>query len=192
MVKDFNLLAATYRKRENDCISELWYFARKIGDKRLEAGRTGLPSLVVAKTSLDPVEFSMAARSAILENPWVFRYLLKLTPIQRNTEADLDSIVKTALELAGEGLRPGETYKVEARVRLNTMSRDEIIEAVASRIDNRVDLENPDKVVLVEVIGEKAGVSVIPPEAIVSVERLRREARRRASQARRGPGGGPG
>jgi len=192
LVKDFNLLAATYRKRENDCISELWYFARKIGDKRLEAGRTGLPSLVVAKTSLDPVEFSMAARSAILENPWVFRYLLKLTPIQRNTEADLDSIVKTALELAGEGLRPGETYKVEARVRLNTMSRDEIIEAVASRIDNRVDLENPDKVVLVEVIGEKAGVSVIPPEAIVSVERLRREARRRASQARRGPGGGPG
>jgi len=192
LVKDFNLLAATYRKHENDCISELWYFARKIGDKRLEAGRTGLPSLVVAKTSLDPVEFSMAARSAILENPWVFRYLLKLTPIQRNTEADLDSIVKTALELAGEGLRPGETYKVEARVRLNTMSRDEIIEAVASRIDNRVDLENPDKVVLVEVIGEKAGVSVIPPEAIVSVERLRREARRRASQARRGPGGGPG
>ncbi len=190
MVKEFNLLAATYRKRENDCISELWYFARKIGDKRLEAGRTGLPSLIVAKTSLDPEEFARAAREAILDNPWTFRYLLKLTPIQRNTKAEIESIVDAVLELAGDRLHPGETYKVEARIRLNTISRDEIIEAVASRIENKVNLDNPDKIILIEIIGEKAGISIIPPEAIVSVERLRREARRRASQERRGPEAG--
>ncbi len=186
MLKTFNLVASTYRMRENDCISELWFFARELGDKRLEASRTGLPSLIVARTSLNPEEFVAAARKAILENPWTFRYLLKLVPIHVVVDAELEEIARAALELAREKLGPGESYKVEARIRLNTISRDEIIDAIASRLSNKVNLDSPDKVVLVEVIGGRAGVSVIPPEMIVSVEKLRREARRRASQERRG------
>ena len=186
MLKTFNLVASTYRMRENDCISELWFFARELGDKRLEASRTGLPSLIVARTSLDPEEFVAAARKAILENPWTFRYLLKLVPIHVVVDAELEEIARAALELAREKLGPGESYKVEARIRLNTISRDEIIDAIASKLSNKVNLDSPDKVVLVEVIGGRAGVSVIPPEMIVSVEKLRREARRRASQERRG------
>ncbi len=186
MLKTFNLVASTYRMRENDCISELWFFARELGDKRLEASRTGLPSLIVARTSLNPEEFVAAARKAILENPWTFRYLLKLVPIHVVVDAELEEIARAALELAREKLGPGESYKVEARIRLNTISRDEIIDAIASKLSNKVNLDSPDKVVLVEVIGGRAGVSVIPPEMIVSVEKLRREARRRASQERRG------
>ncbi len=186
MLKEFNLVAATYRKRENDCISELWFFAKEIGDRRLEASKTGLPSLIVARTSIDPEEFAANAREAILKNPWTFRYLLKLVPIHTVVNAELGEIAEAAVRLAGEKMRPEDTYKVEARIRLSTLQRDEVIDAIASRLSNKVNLGEPDKVIVVEIIGERAGLSVIPPSLIVSVEKLRRIARRRASQERRG------
>jgi len=37
MLKNFNLVVSTYRGRENDCISELWYFLKNLGDPRVEA-----------------------------------------------------------------------------------------------------------------------------------------------------------
>lgn len=186
MLKEFNLVVSTYRQRENDCIAELWYFAREIGDKQFDASRTGLPALLLAKTSLDPEFFAMKARERILENPWYFRYVLKIVPIQQVVEASIEEIVSAASRLSETKIAPDDTFKVETRIRLSELAREQVIEAVASVIRNKVDLGNPKKVVLIEVIGDRAGVSVIPPELIVSVERLRREARRAA----RGPTSG--
>lgn len=180
MLKDFNLVVSTYRQRENDCIAELWYFAREIGDKELDASRSGLPALVLARTSLDPEVFAAKARERILENPWYFRYVLKIVPIQQVVEAKIEEIVNAARRLSELKITSTDTFKVETRIRLSELTRDEVVQAVASVISNKVDLTSPDKVVLVEVIGNRAGVSVLPPELIVSVERLRREARKAA------------
>ncbi|RLE61131.1 MAG: hypothetical protein DRJ35_01315 [Thermoprotei archaeon] len=179
MLRDFNLVASTYRMRENDCISELWFFAKEIGDKSLDASKTGLPSLIVAKTSLDPEHFVKTLREKVLENPWLFRYLLKIVPIQENVEADIELIVDVALKLAREKLQPGETYRIDVRHRLSDISKMDVVEKLAPKIENKVDLENPDKIILVEIIGDIAGVSVIPPELIVSITKLKRLARQR-------------
>ncbi|ABL77624.1 THUMP domain-containing protein [Thermofilum pendens] len=185
MLGEFNLVVSTYRQRENDCISELWFFAKELGDSRLDASKTGLPSLVVAKTSLDPEDFVAKAREKIEENPWYFRYILKITPIQVTVDADIQQIVEAALRLSSSRLNPGETFKVEAHIRLSELRREDIIREIASRITNKVNLDNPDKIVLVEVIGDRAGVSVIPPSMILSVERARREAKARKHQSER-------
>jgi tRNA acetyltransferase TAN1 len=182
LLDEFNLVVATYRQRENDCISELWYFAREIGDTRFDASKTGLPSLVVARTSLDPEVFASKAYEKILDNPWYFRYILKLTPIHVTVEASLEAITQAALELASKKLGPNETYKVETHIRLSHLTRDEVITAIAGKIQNRVNLDYPDKVILVEVIGDRAGIAVIPPKVVVSVEKTRREARQRQKQ----------
>jgi tRNA acetyltransferase TAN1 len=44
----------------------------------------------------------------------------------------------------------------------------EIIATVGSEINNRVDLENPDWIVLVEIIGKLVGISVLRPKEIFS------------------------
>ncbi|MGB9622527.1 MAG: THUMP domain-containing protein, partial [Candidatus Bathyarchaeia archaeon] len=41
--------------------------------------------------------------------------------------------------------------------------------AVASRIDRRVDLENPDWVILIEVFGKTTGVSIVNPKSILNI-----------------------
>ncbi len=182
MLKDFNLVVSTYRGRENDCISELWFFAKELGDNSLDASKTGLPALVVAKTSLDPEYLVEKAREAIFDKPWYFRYILKIVPIQKTIQATLEEIEEAALSLARERIASGETYMVKVRKRLTELSRNDIIAAIAPKIDNKVDLENPDKIIVIEIIGDVAGISVLSPGRILSVQRIRREAKLRKSQ----------
>jgi len=179
MLKDFNLVISTYRRRENDCISELWYVLQDFGDKKINASTTGLPGLIVAKTSLDPFEVVERIRKEAEEKPWYFRLILKIVPIERVVEADLDKIMEAARELALEKIGKEETFRITVRKRLSTLNRDEIIDRVASVIDRKVDLKNPDKIVWIEIIGDVAGISVLKPEHVVSLQKIRRESRLR-------------
>jgi len=178
MLKEFNLVVSTYRGRENDCISELWYFLRDLGDRRFEASPTGLPGLIVARTSLNPLDVVEKLREEVLKSPWYFRFILKVVPIAKVVPADLETISSEASKMALEAISPEETYKVIVRKRLSELGTREVIEAVASRIDRKVSLEKPDKVVVVEIIGDVAGIAVLKPDQIVSVQKLKREARR--------------
>ncbi|MEM0042722.1 MAG: THUMP domain-containing protein [Thermofilaceae archaeon] len=177
MLKKFNLLASTYRRRENDLLSELWYFLRDLGDIEVKASPTGLPGLVVLYTKLDPFKVVEEVASRINSEPWYFRFLLKIEPIEVCTQVDLEEIKREALNLAAKKLNLNDRYRIEARIRLSALTRDEVISAIAPNIPNKVDLEHPDKIVLVEVIRDVAGIAIVEPKHIVSVQRLRRAAR---------------
>jgi tRNA acetyltransferase TAN1 len=58
----FNLLVSTYRNREDDCISELWYLFRELGDDQVEVRRALVPGLLLVKTRLSPYEASKKNR----------------------------------------------------------------------------------------------------------------------------------
>lgn len=174
MLKEFNLVISTYRGRENDCISELWYFLRDLGDPRVEASRTGLPGLIVAKTSLNPLEVVEKFSDIFKERPWEFRFILKVVPIEAVVKAILEEISKTALSLAEEKIKENETYKIVVRKRLTDLRREEIIESIATKLNRKVNLTTPDKIVVVEIIGDYAGVSVLEEKHIFSPQKMRR------------------
>jgi len=67
-----------------------------------------------------------------------------------------------------------ETFRVSLEKRRSRVSSKEIIDAVASKVPRKVELRNPDKIVLIEVIGDVAGVSVISPGGILGVEKEKR------------------
>ncbi|MEM2561447.1 MAG: THUMP domain-containing protein, partial [Candidatus Bathyarchaeia archaeon] len=66
-------------------------------------------------------------------------------------------------------IRENETFRVTVEKRFTETSTRSIIEAIASKINRKVDLEKPDKIVLVEVIGGLTGMSLIKPEDVLSV-----------------------
>jgi tRNA acetyltransferase TAN1 len=47
----------------------------------------------------------------------------------------------------------------------------EIIRELADLIDEKVDLENPEKILRVDIIGRYAGISVLRPQDIFSVSK---------------------
>lgn len=173
MLKDFNLLVSTSRGNERNTCSELWYLLGEAGDRNAVVERTPVIGLVVARTKIDPVTAVERLRLLLLEHPWEFRYTLKVTPLTGTVSSDPQKIEDYAVKLA-RSLKRDEKYRITVEKRRTSISGRALIEAIARRINGKVDLEAPDKVLLIQIVGEVTGVSIIAPDKILSVEREKR------------------
>lgn len=168
MLRDFNLLATTSRGSEGDACSELWYLLGQIGDSASTVDKTGVAGLIAAKTAFNPFEVIDKFRKILRERPYEFRYTLRIIPIEKVVRTDLGEIQRVATEL-GSRIREDESFRVTVEKRFTETSARAIIEAAAANIERKVNLNKPDKILLVEVVGGLTGISVIRPENILSV-----------------------
>lgn len=168
MLSDFNLLASTMRGNERQMCHELAFLLKEAGDPEPKADKTGIRGLVVAKTAIDPVEAIEKFRVMLQERPYEFRYSLRIIPIQKVVHTNIEEIKQAATELAA-GLSAKETFRVTIEKRFTSLHSRDFIEAVATTIENKVDLNNPDKVLLIEVLGGHTGMSLLKPIDVISV-----------------------
>ncbi len=156
----FNLLISCPRGKESMARSELAYFLSDLGDSAPRISKTKFSGLLEASTSLDPLMVIERAREEALENPWNFRYITKMVPIEKVVSTNLKEIAKAAKELENE-LSKCESFRVTVAKRGSSLEGDRIISEVASLFPQRVDLENPSCVLLIEVVGELTGITVL-------------------------------
>ncbi len=168
VLKEFNLLATTYRRDEGHARSELRYLLEQIGDKTAAVDRTGVSGLIVARTTLDPYDAIRKFREILQERPYEFRYMLRVIPIEKVVHTSLEQIQSAAKEL-GSKVAEGETFRVRVEKRITETHSRDIIEAAAAVIKRKVNLTKPDKILLVEVVGGLTGVSIAKPDEILSV-----------------------
>jgi len=172
VLKDFNLLATTARGNEEDACSEMWYLLGEIGDSAAKVDKTGITGIIAAKSAFNPFEVIEKLRTILKERPYEFRYTLRIIPIQKVVRTDLGEIERTATEL-GAKIGENETFRVTVEKRFTETPLKDMIEAASVNIERRVDLNNPDKIVLVEVLGGLTGISVVKPTEILSVMKER-------------------
>jgi len=170
MLRDFNLLVTTTRGNEDNACSEIWYLLKEIGDEKAEVDKTGVSGLIAAKTSIDPFEVIAKFREILRERPYEFRYSLRIIPIERVVKTRLEEIAKVAEELAPR-IGENETFRITVEKRFTEISTKDVIEAAASKIERKVNLEKPDKILLIEIVGGLTGISLIKPEDIISVSK---------------------
>ncbi len=175
MLNDFNLIISTSRGNERNTCSEMWYLLGEVGDRGSTIETTSAIGLVVAKTKLDPIKAISDLRTLLKERPWEFKYTLKMVPIQKVVEASLDAIDRVAITLA-EGIAKEEKFRITVEKRHTDLSSKTIIDTIAKRIERTVNLDKPDKIILVEIIGEFAGLALIDSDDILSIEREKRKA----------------
>jgi len=168
VIRDFNLLATTYRRAESHARSELRYILEQIGDAASIVDRTGISGVIVAKTTLDPFESIRKSREILKERPYEFRYLLRLIPVEKVVETNLEQVQKAIQELSPK-IAEGETFRVTVEKRFTTMSSKELVEAAALCVKRKVNLSKPDKIILIEVLGGLTGVSITRPEETLSI-----------------------
>ncbi|MGY5880744.1 MAG: THUMP domain-containing protein [Candidatus Thorarchaeota archaeon] len=174
MLGEFNLLVACPRDRERAAISEIRYFIGDLlEDSELKVSKTHISGLLTCKTSLDPFEVVQKLREFALENPYQFRFAIRFTPIEQTVEADIEAIkgaTRNLLEKIGED----ETFRVTVRRRHTDLENMDVVVAVASEIKRTVNLDNPDKIVLVEIVSDTAGISVLEDESdVLSIMTMR-------------------
>lgn len=169
MITGFNLIATTSRGNERPMINEILYLLKEeVGDSEAQAAKTKIRGLIVAKTTHDPLNVIEKFHALLKERPYEFRYALRILPIDQVVPTDLAKIKGATAELAKK-ISENETFRVTVEKRFTTLHTKDLIEAAAGDIKNRVNLENPDKILLIEVLGALTGLSLLKPSDILGV-----------------------
>lgn len=168
-----NLILTCPRHFEEEAREEIMKICNEFGDENPEFSITNLPGIITGKTSLNPIEIIQKIREKILDEPWSIRYCLRLIPIQSVCSTNINEI-KDEIQNKIRVFKPEESYRITIEKRNFKISSNEIISEVAKNIPNKVSLDNPDWVVLIEIIEEKTGIAVIPNNSILSVEKTKR------------------
>jgi tRNA acetyltransferase TAN1 len=170
----FNLIVTTYRHMESEAEDEIAALLKDFGDNSPVVRKTVLHGLLTCMTSVDPLEVVEKVRKIVQQDPWKVHYVLRLIPVERVVNTNTDEIRDAAKDLA-QRIMGNETFRVTVEKRRSDIESMEIVKAVAEVIDRKVDLEKYDWVVLVEIIGKEAGISVLKPEGIFSAVKGKRE-----------------
>lgn len=168
MLKEFNLLVSTSRGYEKHANSELRFLFEKMGETSPSIERTGISGLIAAKTNVDAIEAVRQFRAILLESPYEFRYILRIIPIEKVVHTDLELIQRAVAELSPK-IGEDETFRVTVEKRFTTAHTKDIIEKVAVNVKRKVNLTQPDKIILIEIVGGLTGVSIAKPEDVLSV-----------------------
>jgi len=172
LIQDYNLIATSEPLNQSAAARELWMLLRAVGDEEPRVDGSFVKGLVVARTGFDPPEAIRKLREEFLRQPDRFKTLLRIIPIEARVQTDMDSIRDGAKVLSSK-IGEGDSFRITLEKRRTPLRSREVIDAVAEGIPRRVDLENPDWVVLIEIIGRTTGISVVKPDAILNVQKER-------------------
>ena len=168
-----NLIITCQRNLEDPTILEAQSMLERFGDVDAIIEKTVFSGIIQAQTSLDNIKVLDDFRELIDDEPWLIKYCSRIIPIQAECESKLDEITNKAIELS-HVMKKDQTYRITIEKRHSSLHTKDIISNIADSISNKVSLENSDWEIIVQVLRDKTGISVIPPDTILSVDRQKR------------------
>jgi tRNA acetyltransferase TAN1 len=168
-----NLIITCARHLEPETQEEITRILGEFGDSEPEITITSMSGIITAKTKLDPVEVVEKIQELIIDEPWSIRYCLRIIPIQIVSETKIDAIEEKISELV-EKIPKEDSYRISIEKRNSDISSQELITKIAKNIKNKVSLENPDKIIQIEILGGITGMSILKKSDILSVEKTKR------------------
>ena len=168
-----NLIITCARHFEPETEEELRGILEELGDSNAKVSITKMSGILTAETKLEPIKVVRKIEEMILNEPWSIRYCLRIIPIQKVIETKIEEIEKTVADISKQ-ISNGETYRISIEKRNSNLSSQEIISKIASKIKNKVSLEFPYKIVLIEILGDKTGISILKKVDVLSVEKTKR------------------
>jgi len=142
------------------------------GIRKLTIDRSAYDGIIEVDVE-DPKALLSFITDFVRSEPFKVRFILRIIPVNRVVDTKLDEVVRAVKELA-PAIGQGETFRITIEARDSPYTDKELINALADAVDRKVNLDTPDKVVLLEIFGEYSGVSVISPHEIVSIQKLKR------------------
>ena len=154
-------------------INEITQLLNEFGDRNPSILKTKFSGIVIAETILESFKIMEKFREKIENEPWELRYSSRIIPIQKICQTDLALIRQNVIDLI-PSIKSDETYKISLEKRDSKIMRNEIISNIANLLINKVSLEEPDWEIILQILGDKSGISVMPKNSIVSISKLKR------------------
>jgi len=169
---EFNLLVScswsAYKKAKGEILRVL----ELLGDERPLVKPTIAQGIIGVKTSLNPRDVVSKLHRLFDEGKFIFEHTLKWVPVDLWTFSDIESM-KEAVARLRHRIQPSERWRITLEKRRYTLHHKiDIIRELAQLISAEVDLEKPDKILRVDIIGKYAGISVLTPKDVFSTTKV--------------------
>ena len=168
-----NLIVTCARHLEGETEDELIDILDELGDSDVKIVVSSMSGIITVQTKLDPIEVVKKIKEMVLDEPWSIRYCLRIIPIQKIVETKIDEIEKMISSMS-EQIEEKESYRILIEKRNSEISSKEIITKIANGIKNKVSLDHPDKIILIEILGIITGISILKNSDILSIEKTKR------------------
>ena len=168
-----NLIVTCPRNLEPEAENEIKKILNELDDQEPEIFKTDMRGILMVNTILEPLKIIDWVKNKINDEPWFFRYCLRIIPVQKTTDTDIDKIKQNVMNLKSI-IQENDSYRITVEKRNSNMSSSQIINEIAKIIPNKVSLDEPDWVILVEIFGEKTCISILKNDSIFSLEKSKR------------------
>ena len=168
-----NLIVTCARHLEGETEDELMDILDELGDSDVKISVSSMSGIITVQTKLNPIEVVRKMKEMVLDEPWSIRYCLRIIPIQKVVETNIEEIEKSISNMSSE-INEKESYRILIEKRNSDISSKEIITKIANKIKNKVSLDFPDKIILIEILGIITGISILKKSDILSLEKTKR------------------
>jgi tRNA acetyltransferase TAN1 len=140
--------------------------ALQYDEKVLNIKESNFPNVILIDLAMEPLD-----AVKLLENAQT-TVISKVVLIENVVRTRLDIILEKILDLAGNRIVSGDSFKVicDLRGRKYIKSREELIEKISEELIEKFEAVNDDSdsdwIIQVEVVGENTGISILNPEMI--------------------------
>jgi tRNA acetyltransferase TAN1 len=170
IINDFNLLISTSRFNEENAKAELWFTLLICGIKYPIISNLNYSGLLSAFINQDIRNIIEKIKKILVADPTFFQYILKIVPIDFVCETDIKMIDEVVRRYYKDYIEPNESFMINLKRRKSQIiERETLISKIASKIDNKVDLSNPDKIIWIEILGKRCGISFIKNSDVITI-----------------------
>jgi len=168
-----NLIITCARNLESEAKNEIRKILDELGDQEPEILNVGMRGILMVNTIIEPLKIIDWVKNKIIEEPWLIRYCLRIIPIQRITDTEIDKIKQNVIKLK-DTIQKNDSYRITIEKRNTSISSNEIITEVAEIFPNKVSLNQPDWIILIEIIGNETGISILKNDELFSLDKAKR------------------
>jgi tRNA acetyltransferase TAN1 len=169
-----NLILTSQKGSEAKASAEFKEIALQHGIRKLHVEKSDFDGLLEVDIE-DPRGFVAFLRDYVRSEPFRVHFIQRVIPIDLVVDTTLEQIKEAAKQL-GEQIGESETFKIDVDERDSPYTRRQLIDAIADVVDRKVNLETPDKVLQIEILGEYSALSVARPDEMISITKLKRGA----------------
>ena len=168
-----NLIITCARSLESETKNEISKILGELGDQEPEILNVGMRGILMVNTIIEPSKIIDYVKNKMIEEPWLIRYCLRIIPIQMITETEIDKIKQNVIKLK-DTIQKNDSYRITIEKRNTDISSTEIITEIANIFPNKVSLNQPDWIVLIEILGNDTGISILKDDELFSLDKAKR------------------
>ncbi|MGD0146376.1 MAG: THUMP domain-containing protein [Nitrososphaerales archaeon] len=167
-----NLIVTSAKGLEARASAEFKEVALLSGIRKVTIERSAYDGVLEVEVENPKVLLSFISEF-VRSEPFKVRFIMRVIPVGRVVDTKIEEIVGAVTELASN-IGAAESFRITIEARDSPYSDKQLIDAIADAVDRKVSLDSPDKIVLIQIFGEYTGVSVLSPNEILSITKLKR------------------